>query len=205
MDDVVELAYPFRGLWRVGNSPVDRVPSHGTRAFASSFAYDFVPVDDRGRSAPFTLRSLFRDEPAEAFHGFGRPILAPVAGTVVGVHDEEPDHPAYRGFRSIGYAMTQRRRLAGGWRALAGNHLLIRAGDAVVALCHLRMSSIVVAAGSEVSAGDTVAGCGNSGNSTEPHLHIQAMDDPDPARARPLPIRFARSMPRSGEILRAGD
>ncbi|NYF18016.1 murein DD-endopeptidase MepM/ murein hydrolase activator NlpD [Microbacterium sp. AK009] len=205
MVEAIQLAYPFRGAWRVQNSPADRVPSHGTRAFASSFAYDFVPVDDRGRSAPFTLRSLFRDEPAEAFPGFGRPILAPVAGTVVSVHDDEPDHPAYRGFRSIGYAMTQRRRVAGGWRGLAGNHLMIRTSDAVIALCHLRAASIVVAAGSEVSAGDTVAGCGNSGNSTEPHLHIQAMDDPDPERARPLPIRFAWSMPRTGEIVRAGE
>lgn len=94
MDTVVELAYPFRGAWRVQNSPADRVPSHGTAAFASSFAIDFVPVGARGRSAPLTLGSLFRTEPAEEFPGFGCPILSPVAATVVGVHDGEPDHPA---------------------------------------------------------------------------------------------------------------
>ncbi|WP_322410477.1 M23 family metallopeptidase [Microbacterium invictum] len=205
MDDVVELAYPFEGCWRVQNSPADRVPSHGTRAFASSFAIDFVPVGPDGRSAPFTLRSLLRTEPAEAFPGFGRPILSPVAGTVVDVHDGEPDHPAHRGLRSIAYAVTQRRRVAAGWRTLAGNHVIIQAGDAVVALCHLAASSITVTAGRDVGIGDAIAGCGNSGNSTEPHLHVQAMDDLDPTRARARPIRFAGSMPRNGAIVRASE
>lgn len=45
---VVDLAYPFTGKWLVQNSPANRVPSHGTEAFATSYAIDVVPVDESG-------------------------------------------------------------------------------------------------------------------------------------------------------------
>ena len=79
----VDLAYPFEGRWLTQNSPANRVPSHGTTLLATSFAIDFVPVNEAGRTPPITFRSLLRPEPAERFPGFGRPILAPVPGVVV--------------------------------------------------------------------------------------------------------------------------
>ncbi|MGO3279506.1 MAG: M23 family peptidase, partial [Brevibacterium aurantiacum] len=45
MADVLDMDYPFTGRWLVQNSPANRVPSHGTRLFATSYAIDFVPVD----------------------------------------------------------------------------------------------------------------------------------------------------------------
>ena len=57
-DGPVELDFPFRGRWLVQNSPDRRVPSHGTHLFGTTYAIDFVPVDERGRSAPRTWRSL---------------------------------------------------------------------------------------------------------------------------------------------------
>ena len=59
----IDLAYPFEGRWLTQNSPANRVPTHGTTLFASSFAIDFVPVDEAGRSAPITFVSLMRSEP----------------------------------------------------------------------------------------------------------------------------------------------
>jgi hypothetical protein len=198
----VDLAYPFTGRWRARNSPADRVPSHGTARFASAFAIDFVPVGDDGRSAPFTLRSLVRSEAPERFGGFGRPILAPVDGVVVATHDGEPDHPAHRGFPSIGYALTQARRAREGWRALAGNHVMIETdAGMVVALCHLRSHSVEAVPGGRVRAGTRVARCGNSGNSTEPHVHVQALDRRDVLRAEAVPVRFAGALPRGGDIV----
>ena len=94
---VVDLQYPFTGRWLVQNSPANRVPSHGTTVFATSYAIDFVPVGDTHRTAPVTFGTLLRPEPPEKFPGFGRPVLAPADGTVVAVHDSEPDHAAYRG------------------------------------------------------------------------------------------------------------
>lgn len=203
MSTTLDLAYPFTGRWLVQNSPANRVPSHGTTRFASAFAIDFVPVDAAGRSAPVTLATLLRTEPPERFPGFGRDILAPIDGRIVVAHDGEPDHGAHRGLPSLGYALTQGRRASGGWRALAGNHLLIDAGGVLVALCHLQRGSVSPAPGQPVRAGETVARCGNSGNSTEPHLHVQAISSTDPARAAPVPIRFAGGVPANGDVIDA--
>jgi murein DD-endopeptidase MepM/ murein hydrolase activator NlpD len=199
----VDLAYPFVGRWLVRNSPANRVPSHGTRLFATSYAVDFVPVTDAGRTAPITAASLVRPEPADRFPGFGRPILAPAPGVVLAARDGEPDHPDYRGLPSIRYASTQRRRAAAGWPALAGNHVLIDSGGIVVALCHLRQGSIQVRPGQHVHVGDVLARCGNSGNSTEPHVHVQAMDDRDVERAHAVPVTFHGSLPANGEVVHA--
>lgn len=200
--DVLDLRYPFTGRWLVQNSPADRVPSHGTTAFASAFAIDFVPVDDRGRSAPLRLATLIRPEPPERFFGFGAPLLAPIDGVVVAAHDAEVDHPTHRGLPSVGYALTQPRRAARGWLGLAGNHVMIRsdAGPHIV-LCHLRRRSLRVDVGDRVLAGEIVGECGNTGNSTEPHVHVQALDRADPTRASAVPISFDGGLPRSGAVL----
>ena len=197
----IDLAYPFTGRWLIQNSPANRVPSHGTTLFATSFAIDFVPVDDAGRTAPITFGSLVRPEPPERFPGFGRPVLAPAEGSVVAVHDAEPDHAAHRGLPSVRYALTQQRRAQAGWSALAGNHVLIESGDLVVVLCHLQRGSVEVRPGQRVRIGDVLGRCGNSGNSTEPHVHVQAVDDRDVQRANAVPVTFNGSLPRNGEIV----
>lgn len=199
---MVDLDFPFRGEWIVRNSPADRVPSHGTTAFASSHAIDFVPVID-GRSAPFRFATLWRPEPPDTFPGFGRALLAPLNGVVVEARDGEPDHDAFRGLPSIGYALGQRGRAARGWTALAGNVVLIEgAQGVVVALCHLQRHSLRVVEGQGVSVGDLIGGCGNSGNSTEPHVHVQAMTGRDPRIATPEPVSFRGGLPRNGEVVR---
>lgn len=201
----VDLEFPFEGRWLTQNSPADRVPSHGTALFATSYAIDFVPVDEGGRTAPITVGSLLRPEPAERFPGFGRPVLAPAQGVVVGVHDTAIDHASFRGLPSVRYALTQRRRAAAGWEALAGNHVLIETGDGpVVALCHLQRGSLRVQVGRRVRVGDVLGRCGNSGNSTEPHVHLQAIDRSDVRNASAVPITFGGRVPRNGEIIEAG-
>lgn len=208
MGDPLALAYPFQGRWKVQNSPADRIPSHGTSRFAIAHAIDLVPVDERGRTAPLRLRSLLRPETPEAFPGFGRELLSPAAGVVAVVHDGEEDHPAHRGLPSVGYALTQGRRVAAGWRSVAGNHVILRVphrGTEVhVALCHLRRGSVAVRPGQEVRVGDLLAGCGNSGNSTEPHLHLQAMSAADPSAARAVPLTFPGGLPRNGQVVEGG-
>lgn len=205
MVPMVDLAYPFKGRWLTQNSPANAVPSHGTAQLASSFAIDFVPVDQAGRTAPMRFGSLLRPEPAERFPGFGRTILAPVCGVVVAAHGAEPDHRAFRGLPSVGYALLQGRRAAAGWMALAGNHLLIETNDGqVVAMCHLQRGSLQVQPGQHVRVGEELGRCGNSGNSTEPHLHVQAMDRADVLHASPLPITFDGRLPRNGQIIDVG-
>lgn len=172
--------------------------------FGTSYAIDFVPVDDNGRTAPITFGSLVRPEPPDSFPGFGRPVLAPIEGVVVAAHDAEADHAAYRGVPSIGYALTQRRRAEAGWVALAGNHVLIDSDGVVVAVCHLQQGSVKVRPGQRVRIGDVLGRCGNSGNSTEPHVHVQAIDGRDIQRANAVRLMFRGSLPDNGEIVDAG-
>jgi murein DD-endopeptidase MepM/ murein hydrolase activator NlpD len=118
------------------------------------------------------------------------------------VHDGEPDHVAFRGLPSVGYALTQRRRAADGWSGLAGNHVMIEIEPGVVVvLCHLRRGSIPVVPGQAVSVRSQIGQCGNSGNSTQPHVHLQAMTQADADRARAIPITFPDGLPRNGQLV----
>jgi murein DD-endopeptidase MepM/ murein hydrolase activator NlpD len=192
--DPLELSLPFEGRWLVQNSPARRVPSHGTDLFASRFAIDFVGVTHGRRTARrIDWRTVLATESPDRFVSFGRPILAPVDGVVVHVHDGEPDHAARRSqLTLVPYALGQGARARAGVHAIAGNHVVIAADRALgfVALVHLQAGSIGVRVGDHLTVGRPVARCGNSGNSTQPHLHLQAMDGPDPARARALPVAF---------------
>ncbi|WP_422754265.1 M23 family metallopeptidase [Micromonospora sp. WMMD708] len=202
--DPVVLALPFRGTWLVRNSPARRVPSHGTDLFATTYAMDFVAVRGRRTATVRDWRTVLSTEPPQRFLAFGRPILAPAAGRVVAVHDGEADHEARRSPTTLlSYALTQAARVRRGAGAVAGNHVIVEpAGHrGYVLLAHLRAGSVRVAVGDEVDVGQELAGCGNSGNSTQPHLHIQVMDAADPYAARGVPMAFRhyRSWRRPGD------
>jgi murein DD-endopeptidase MepM/ murein hydrolase activator NlpD len=190
----VDLRLPFGGPWLTVRTPAHRVPSHGTHLFGQTFAFDFVAVDARGRTASvWDWRTLLATEPVERFVGLGRPILAPADGRVAAVHDGEVDHEGRRSPLSLlPYAATQGARLRRGAGAVAGNYVVLELEhrSAFVLLAHLMRGSISVRPGASVGVGDPVARCGNSGNSTQPHLHVQAMDSLSPLRARGLPVEF---------------
>ncbi len=198
--DPVALALPFRGTWRVEKSPAHRVPSHGTHLFATTYAIDFVAVRDGRPAVVRDWRTVLATEPNERFHGFGEPVLAPATGTVVAVHDGEPDHEARRSqLALLSYALTQASRVRGGAGAIAGNHVVLElaGGGPYVVLAHLRLGSLLMRPGDPVGEGDQLAQCGNSGNSTQPHLHIQVMDSVDAFTARGLPMAFGPYRARS--------
>ena len=169
---------PFDGRWLSEVSPTRRVPSHGTDLFGTTYALDFVAVDDDGRTAPArSLRTVLATEPPELFYAFGRPLYSPVAGTVVSVHDGEPDHEARRSILTlIPYGLSQPRRIRRGLTAVLGNHVIIQVAESpyCVGLVHFQ-------------------------NSTQPHLHIQAMDSPDPYAAKGVPLRFDEFRQRGPE------
>jgi murein DD-endopeptidase MepM/ murein hydrolase activator NlpD len=58
------------------------------------------------------------------------------------------------------------------------------------AYAHLRRGSTCVSAGDRVSVGQQVAEVGNTGNTSEPHLHFQLMDAPHVTGAAGLPWRW---------------
>lgn len=191
---IVDVSLPFTGTWKVQNSPRRRVPSHGSDLLGTTYAIDFVGVDERDRTAPsVSWRTVLSTEPPELFFAFGRPILAPVSGRVVAVHQGEMDHGARRSqLTLVPYALGQAARLRQGTGAIAGNYVIVSppGSDVFVGVMHLKANSIRVSVGQTVREGEHIASCGNTGNSTQPHVHMQAMDSADPWTARGLPMHF---------------
>ena len=117
----------------------------------------------------------------EDYGCWGVPILAPIAGEVVIAHDGEADVP-----------INEERALG---TPHQGNHIFIRIeGDTYIAIGHLQTGSIVVNVGDVVAEGDLLGKCGNSGSSSEPHIHIHHQrEDPRvviPGLAEGLPLYF---------------
>jgi murein DD-endopeptidase MepM/ murein hydrolase activator NlpD len=181
---------PVAGRWTAINSPADHVPSHGLQMYGQAYAIDLVhEPDDRARPGfgwwPLARRST--DFPA-----FGAPVHAPIDGVVVRVHSRERDHWSRSSWLALPYMIVEGffRELTGPGRVL-GNHVVIDAGDGVYAVvAHLKQRSARVAKGDHVRAGDHVGDCGNSGNTSEPHLHVQLMDHRNVLVAAGLPMSF---------------
>src|SRR5215204_5134979 len=200
----VVLSLPFAGSWLAENSPARRVPSHGTHFLGQTFAIDFVAVDAERRTATVRdWRTVLSVEPVDRFLGFGEPILAPADGRVAAVHDGEPDHVARRSpLTLMSYAVTQGSRLRSGLNSIVGNHVILALNEEgpFVVLAHLREGSLQVHSGDKVNRRQPIARCGNSGNSTQPHVHVQVMDSTDQLAARGLPMAFRDyvAWPREG-------
>lgn len=184
---------PVRGRWVPVNSPADRVPSHGVHGYGQTYAIDLVHHPDAGRD----WAGVHAWPPARrpvSFPGFGRPVFAPADGLVVRVRDGGRDHWSRDSLLGVVYLLVEGaiREIFGPGRLL-GNHVVIELEGGVYAvLAHLRRGSARVTAGQRVTAGERLAECGNSGNSSEPHVHFQLMDGPRILTASGVPFRFDR-------------
>lgn len=165
---------PFRGEWYVYNGGPDEATSHSWNVVAQRYAYDFVMVDG-------SLRRWFREgDRLEDYRCYSAPVLAPADGLVVEVRDDVRDAPGV-GTGWVDPLTTDFR----------GNFVTIRhAEEEYSFLAHLIPGSIRVAVGQGVKAGQDIGRCGNSGHSTEPHLHFQLQDRADFFEAAGLPVEF---------------
>ncbi|MFD7629198.1 peptidoglycan DD-metalloendopeptidase family protein [Streptomyces sp. NPDC059851] len=204
-----EVEPPVAGRWSAANSPADRTPSHGSHRLAQACAID-ITAEPGPQDPPHPgfarLWPLVR--PARAFPAFGAPLYAVADAVVVRVSDRQRDHLSRTSWPAVLYLLLAEasvRDLAGPDRII-GNHVVLDLGDGTYALYgHLKRGSLRVRAGERVTAGQLIAECGNSGNSTEPHLHFQLMDGPDPDTARGLPFRWRGiGVPANGEVFDAG-
>jgi murein DD-endopeptidase MepM/ murein hydrolase activator NlpD len=81
-----------------------------------------------------------------------------------------------------------------------GNHIIMRSAQGIYALfAHLRKDSVAVRQGERVRAGDAIAAIGNSGNTIQPHLHFQLMQDNAPFTAILLAFVFSAYERQDGD------
>lgn len=184
----VTLSPPVGGRWVMINGPGTRVPSHGTRHLGQAFAVDILHPTEAGD--PITPGWGLRQRDPSTYSCFGEPVHAAGRGRVV-VHDRRRDHRGRNTWPGILFMMAVEPsfRLVGGPSFVLGNHVVVEHADGTHALyAHLRRGSARVRAGDEVEAGQVLAEVGNSGNTSEPHLHFQLMDRPRATTAAGLPF-----------------
>ncbi len=201
--DPVPVAVPVCGRWRGLNSPASSVPSH-THHLAQTYALD-ITHEPEGAS-PRALDPFWAPmRRPEGFPSFGQEVLAPFDGEVIAVHGTSRDHLSRLSLPGIAYLLLEGFvRSLGSPRHLLGNHVMVGAagsGEApddgadvpagtVAVLAHLRRGSPTVRAGERVRAGQVLGQCGNSGNSSDPHVHVQLMDGPDITTAKGVPFTW---------------
>ncbi len=157
LDSAVDLASPLeQGDYLVIHGGNDAVVNHHALAGAQRHALDFVAVDTWGFRASSPMPEALSD-----YRIFGRRVLAPCDGTIVDVREDLADLPPPTSDRNHP----------------AGNHVLLHCPGAgiTLVLAHLQQESVGVEVGQTVATGEALGQVGNTGNTSEPHLHIHAV------------------------------
>jgi hypothetical protein len=141
-------------------------------AIAQRFAIDYVKLGDDGRT--FTGDRLKN----ENYHAYGVDALAVADGRVVEVKDGIPENIPGPTSRAVPITLE----------TVGGNHIILDLGGGRYAFyAHLKPGSLRVRLGDRVRRGQVLALVGNSGNSTEPHLHFHLSDANSPLGAEGIP------------------
>jgi hypothetical protein len=163
-----ELDLPFRGEWYVfwGGRYID--DNYHAVSKSQRFAQDLLILkNDETHSGD---GSKLPD-----YYCYGAEVLAPGAGTVVWACDSLPD-------QAIGTRNPTQP---------IGNGVVIDHGDGEFSvLAHMQPGSLRVKVGDTVDSNTVLGLVGNSGNTTEPHIHYHLQDGPDIKTAEGLPVRF---------------
>lgn len=153
-----KLAIPFKGEWTVVWGGDTKELNYHVESEAQKHAFDIVITDKRGKSYKTN------GEKNEDYYAFGKELYAPCNGEVVlvvdGVKDNKPGtlNPIY----------------------IPGNTVIIKtANNEYLFFAHFKQHSIKVTEGQKVKQGQLLGLCGNSGNSSEPHLHFHIQNAED--------------------------
>ncbi len=174
------IAPPLRGrFWLAANGPSNasqhrraQIPIGGHAHVAQRFAIDWVkPSDDDGKT--------FSGDPSKnaSYHAYGAEALAVADGVVTEVKDGIPENTP-GSTRAVPMTLE----------TLGGNHVVVSLGGGLFAFwAHLQPGSLKVKVGDRVKRGQVLGLVGNSGNSTEPHLHFHVSDARSPLGAEGVP------------------
>jgi len=149
--NITKLKLPFDGEWfTVWGGDTKELNYHIDNR-AQKNAFDFIIKDDTGKSYRTTGQTN------EDYYAFGKELTAPCDGEIVvvidGIYDNKPGemNPYY----------------------VPGNTVILKtSSNEYIFFAHFKQNSIKVKQGQYVKKGDILGLCGNSGNSSEPHLHF---------------------------------
>ena len=157
-EQTVELEFPLDGgHFYVAHGGSTQAVNHHVGVDAQRYALDIVELDNLGIRARWIL-----PEDLEAYKIWGATLRAPCGGEVVDVEAERRDLPP---------TVLDEDRPMGNFVSIYCEDV-----DATVVMAHLQQESVAVDIGEDVEVGDSVGEVGNSGNTTEPHLHLHAVE-----------------------------
>lgn len=166
----VDIAFPFRdGKYCIMQGGSNKFVNifHNINPH-SVFAYDIVKINTNGNRA----KTFFPQEAVD-FEVYGKKIYSPSDGIIVAMSNKVTDN--------IPPEVNMKEK--------AGNYVVIQRDSIFIMLAHLKQNSVMVKQFDSVKAGDLIGEAGNSGNSIEPHLHIEARETKNGVTV-PLSIKF---------------
>ena len=165
---IAELELPFNDNWYVvwGGRTIDE--NYHASLKDQQFAIDMVQMENGSTFMGDGTRN-------EDYYCYADTLFAPEPGQVVALEKSVSENIP-------GETNTSE---------LFGNYVIIDHGNEEFSvLAHLIKNSIIVNMGESVSKGQVIGLCGNSGNSTEPHLHYHLQNKPSIGDGDGLPAQF---------------
>lgn len=153
----LDVTFPLRsGTYYVlqGGGSIVTNPFHALAG--NKLAIDIVKLNWLGNQADGLAPRVL-----SAYQIFGEKLYSPCKGIILEVRDSLPDNPP-------GNPNT---------RHPEGNYIVLQCLMGDILMAHLRRGSIKAVPGDAVAMGRLLAEIGNSGNTLEPHLHIEATKD----------------------------
>ncbi|MCP4642498.1 MAG: M23 family metallopeptidase [bacterium] len=192
-----DYIFPLRGDLCIVNLPMNIVQHRA--CLSQEFAIDIMeasPIEDGkppGIGKPASPK-------LSGYPIFRREVMAVGNGVVVEIADEFPeslmsDPTAYSEER-FEELTAQLEPTIGFTSCVAGNYIVIDHENGEFSFyAHLSEGALRVKPGDRVAQGDVIAAVGNTGHSTQPHLHFQLMDTKDFLTANGLPVMFVNLPP----------
>jgi hypothetical protein len=151
----------------------------GQAWLAQRYAIDFAQfhmVDGKA----FTWKGP--EDKNTSYFCYDQPIHSVAAGKVVEVTDGLPENVPHSGKLAIDLT----------WQNAGGNHVVVNIGFGLYAFyAHMRPGSVAVKEGDIVTTGQLLGHVGNTGSSSEPHLHFHIIDRPQFLSGQGVPYEFA--------------
>jgi murein DD-endopeptidase MepM/ murein hydrolase activator NlpD len=176
-EPAVELQLPLRNGWfYVGQGGNGIGINYHNPNKAQRYALDIVALNESGSRA----RGLYPHD-LTRYVIYGMPVYSPCDGRIAAAVTDFPDLvPPNADPQNV-----------------AGNHVVISCAGVLVLLAHLQEGSVLVQTGDAIAKGTVVGAVGNSGNTSEPHLHMHAVraGSGDILRGEGVPVVFDGTFP----------
>jgi hypothetical protein len=183
----IVVAPPLRGQWIAGDA-VNNLPDaahrravlidNGHAWLAQRFAIDWVQIQTVN-----SVKTTFKgpEDKNESYFCYDQPIYNVAAGKVVEASDGMAENVPHSGKYAVPIDFNN----------AAGNHVVVEiAPHRYVLYAHMRPGTVQVKAGDRVHTGQILGHVGNTGSSTEPHLHMHIDDQPSFLAGNGVPYVF---------------